>query len=246
MGQDMLKKGIINLLLLISVSILFFSCKEKYSNKKEYYKKQVHLWRNHNTYTKVYKLVNDSLNKWVDFNVGNYGRLKIDKISIDSNLYFNTDSSRFVTFILDLNVTDSTNTDSDYIEWLSGEKIKGQWYFWSHDNLILPREYTRKYYTFIDHPSFDQLSDIAIGHIIEAYLKEESNWPWERKKYCINEEYFDQLFVKGYLGLNLHTLDQIQKYKIWRQSMMYDTVERRGDYFTNINIDSLTVKGWDY
>jgi len=52
--------------------------------------------------------------------------------------------------------------------------------------------------------------------------------------------------VDGYRYGRTNQLDKLQKFKIWRNNMKYDTVQRNGDFYTNIDIDTVKVKGWDY
>jgi len=183
----MLKKEIINYFYLLLV--LITSCTNKGESPKDYFiRNNVH-WQNNKTYQLVHRLATDSIDKWIKLDLKGWEPFKSNIYAIDKKMYFNTDSTRFRSYIFNIIPDFSSDTTSDYIYWLYGEKINNQWYFWNSDMLVLPRDYTKSHYSFYEHPSFEQLSDIAMGHIIEVYLKDESKWPWEKNRYIINEDF---------------------------------------------------------
>jgi hypothetical protein len=65
-------------------------------------------------------------------------------------------------------------------------KIKGNWYFFRGEGMVLPREYYQK---DIHRPlSFEKMKQIATFNIYRHYLKKNKQGEWE-----INERFFDRI-----------------------------------------------------
>ncbi len=182
----MLRREIKNTLIVL-IFIYSASC----NSKKETDFKVFNIQRIGETeYFKIYNLLNDSLTCWANNKIGYYKYLGITKsYLLDSLLCFNNKNTRFLTCILMQQL--SKESVSDDIDFMYGEKINGEWYFFSGGNVFLPRDYYQKN---IHIPlSFSKMHEIALKEIYGGgYLTKDDK---------INENWFKGYFEgKGWCG----------------------------------------------
>lgn len=133
-------------------------------------------------YWRLYNRLNDSVSNWIKNNLESYCSLQ--SYEIDSILGLNKEGNKFVSSIHDRCI--SKTCVQEYITYLYGVKIKGQWYFFDGPTMVLPREY---YQEDTHTPlSFDKLRQIATDYIYRRYLiKTESD------SFKINEDFTNDL-----------------------------------------------------
>ena len=134
-------------------------------------------------YFDVYNKLKDSLNSWSLNNLGYYQYCgKSKNCFIDSLLCFNKEGSRFITGKLMQQLLKEGVADD--IDFMLGEKINNQWYFFSGANIFIPREMVKD--QPINKPlSYQQLHQIALKEVCGGYLNKDGE---------INEAWFISQF----------------------------------------------------
>ena len=134
---------------------------------------------NKEQYFDVYNKLNDSLNTWSLNNLGYYQYCgKSKNCFIDSLLCFNTKGNRFVTGKLMQQLLKEGVADD--IDFILGEKINNQWYFFSGANIFIPRSMVAN--QPLNKPlSYAQLHQIALKEVYGGYLNKDGT---------INEHWF--------------------------------------------------------
>ncbi len=134
-------------------------------------------------YSNVYLKINDSIKTWSSNNLGYYKYLgKSKNYQIDSLLCFNKDKNRIITCVLMQQL--SKEGVADDIDFLYGEKIKNEWYFFEGANIFVPREMVKDH--DVSKPlSYQQLHQIALKEVYGGYLNSKGE---------INEEWFTRQF----------------------------------------------------
>jgi hypothetical protein len=117
----MLKKDKFSVLLL--VFLLLISCKD--SEREFSYTDKIYSTEK---YKKIHLAAIDSINKWIIDSLSVTGLEFNNKWKLDNRLFFNSDSTRLFTVILDVD-TIYKNSPSDNIRDFGGAKIGGKWYF---------------------------------------------------------------------------------------------------------------------
>ena len=136
-----------------------------------------------NNYIAIYINAMDSINSWTNNNLGYYQYCgKSKNCILDSLLCFNSNNTRFIGAILKQQlITSSVGDDIDYF---FGEKINGNWYFFSGPNIFVLRKNIDN--QNINTPlNYQQLHNIALTEIFSAYLTKNGE---------INEAWFDSHF----------------------------------------------------
>ena len=173
--------------------LLNFSCK----NKKEYSTQELKAIRDNcmfiskqtvgdDFYYSIYNQANDTIQSWIDNKIKYYARKIIDNWQLDSLVCFNSKKDKCIMLL----ETQAVDGEMDYIEYLYGIKIKGQWYFISGETMCLPREYYQEdIYTPL---SFNKIEELAVKHIFRGYLKKNPLRKGQPgvEKYVINESFF--------------------------------------------------------
>jgi hypothetical protein len=134
-------------------------------------------------YDSILQLVHDTIRSWSDNKLGYYSYCGVNKnCIIDPLICFNTDGSRFIGALLQQQL--SREAVSDDIDYFLGEKINNSWYFFSTDNLMVPRSIKK------NHPlnkplPYGYLHKTAWENLFIGYLKKNGE---------INEEWFTHHF----------------------------------------------------
>lgn len=132
-------------------------------------------------YFEIYKKINDSLSCWRQNKIGYYGFCSDSKnCFIDSLLCINENRDRLITAKL---MQQFNNPRSDGIDFMYGEKIENNWYFFSGASIVIPREYYSK---DVSTPlSYSELHVVALKEVFGGYLKPDGS---------INEAWFTEHF----------------------------------------------------
>ena len=165
MGKDMLKKD--KFILYTFMLCGHMSCNIIPDNRALYFEKVSKNTVTISEYNRVYGLINDSISSWRDAKIEFYIEKKGETESIiDSLLCFNSEKNRLITAILTKTLLKDAVMDG--ITFLFGEKIDGQWCFFSEAHIVLPREYYQK---DIHTPlSFEKMHEIALKEVYGGYL----------------------------------------------------------------------------
>ncbi len=134
-------------------------------------------------YKKIYTSAEDSLKLYNLNKLGNYNFLNAGNWFLDSLFCFNKDKNRFITSILYTN-SNTKSAEHDGMQFLYGEKINNDWYFFKGASIHIPRSMIK------DHPAnkplnYQQLHQIALKEVYGGYLKADGS---------INEEWFISQF----------------------------------------------------
>lgn len=182
----MLKKEI-NYIAAFLALLCFTSCSTTDSNKK--FSTETKLLEISQTiigkeeYLQIYDKLNDSLRNWSTNKLGYYQFCGSSKnCFFDSLLCFNKSGDRFVTAkLMQQLLKEGTADDIDFV---FGEKIKSQWYFFSGANIFIPREMVEGH--DIHKPlSYQQLHKISLKEVYSGYLNDKGE---------INEAWFTSQF----------------------------------------------------
>jgi hypothetical protein len=188
-----MKKDILNrrgsIFIIVVLTLSFIGC-DRY---KRYNTKEIKEIRNNvmqvsqslveeQEYWSIYGAINDTINSWIENQIGYYKYLnKSKKFEADSLICFNKDRNKLIICLLMQQMLETGVLDA--IEYFYGVKIKNQWYFFGGATMYLPREY---YQEDIHTPlSFEKLRKIATTNIYQGYLKKGKKGQWE-----INERFF--------------------------------------------------------
>jgi hypothetical protein len=180
-------------LLVILCLITFFASCSRY---KKYDAKEITDIRNNavtmsksligeNSYNLIYNNLNDSIHNWIENQIDyiKYYNEEREWV-IDSVMCINSNGNKLVTSVLKRSMYDNSNTD--FIDYFYGVRIKREWYFFRGAGMVLPREYYQK---DIHTPlSFEKLKQIAASNIYRRYLVKNKKGEWE-----INDRFFDDL-----------------------------------------------------
>ena len=193
--MDMLHRGI-KLFAMLLLIMLVTSC----SRYKKYNAEEINKIRNNaismsksllgeRDYNLIYRNMNDSINNWMNNGLGKYVYWNSAiKYQLDSVLCVNKEWDKILTSVLLPYV--KKGGVSDEIRYFYGIKIKGNWYFFGGETMVLPREYYQK---DIHVPlSFEKLKQIATWNIYRSYLKKNAQGEWE-----INERFFSGMSNKN-------------------------------------------------
>jgi hypothetical protein len=181
-----------NIIILASFTLIF-SCKNNQSSNYEKFSMEI---VGKNVYEKVHKQATDSINIWVDSNLGFYGGFKEYNRGywLDPILCFDSEKNKLVGAIL-INHKVEENAAQDDIWFFYGAKIDSKWYFFQGATIVLPRE---MFQSDIHTPlSFEKLHEIALKEVFSGYLKEKEKpfWAfWKPVEYEPNEAWFDYHF----------------------------------------------------
>lgn len=123
----------------------------------------------------------------------------IYKYKIDSLLCFNKTGIRFICCRhLYVNLPDAS---SDDLQFIYGEKINGQWYFFTGASIVIPRKIASNH--DVRKPlSYEELHQIALQEIYAPYLKESGE---------INEDWFKSHFENTGMCSQCKTREDFQK-----------------------------------
>jgi hypothetical protein len=133
-------------------------------------------------YFKIYNNINDSIKLWTLNKLGYYKYFGSSKKHyVDSVLCFNKNRTRLITCVIQQQLLIEGLQDD--LQYLFGEKISGNWYFFSGATIALPREiYQKDIHTPIP---YNKLHEIALNEVYSGYLNENGE---------INEDWFTANF----------------------------------------------------
>lgn len=155
---------------------------------------------NEKEYNRIYINATDSIKIWSLNKISNYNfHGKGKDFILDTLLCFNTSGNRLISALLNIN---TSNPNSDGINYFYGENINGLWYFFRGGYTVIPRSLVK------GHPeskplSYSQLHQIALKEIYSGYLKNngEINESWFISHFenngwgtIKNQSYFDWCF----------------------------------------------------
>jgi hypothetical protein len=147
-------------------------------------KKMLEISQNHIgkiQYLSIYKQINDSLQVWKINKLDHYHDTLLRVKRIDSLLCFNLAMNRFVSAELHFDVGYLNN---DGMLYFLGEKIDGNWFFWTGAFIPIPRDIVKGH--DVKKPlSYKQMHTIALDQIYGGYLTKDGK---------INEKWFEYLF----------------------------------------------------
>jgi hypothetical protein len=166
-------------LLLITLLSFFLSCSDSQNKRIKLVSiNTVSL----ETQLEIYKKANDSLKRWCFSELDNFRfATKEKEFIIDSVLCFNKEGTRFVSVLINRNIS---NPNSDGFDYFYGEKMNDKWYFFRGAYTVIPREMVPGH--DIHKPlSYQQLHEIALKEVYANYLLPNGE---------INENWFKQHF----------------------------------------------------
>lgn len=173
------------LLFTITVSCLLFSCSNDKFKGNEYVKK------NFNDYELIYRIINDSADRYSDSLLYGFSKRIGWDFQIDSMVCINSKKDLLFTTI-NTSYGVGQYAVSDMADELLGKKINNKWYFFrGKGSLIIPRDMYGKDAT---HPlTFYELSQIARKHTLESSLVRKNG------EYVVSDEWIDKRFyLNGY------------------------------------------------
>lgn len=190
------KKLIMKKIIILTFFTLIFSCKNNQTLDYEKFSSEL---IGKIEYEKVHKNARDSINIWVNSNLGFYGGFKEYNrgYRLDPILCFDSEKNKLVGAIL-INHKVEENAAQDDIWFFYGAKIENKWYFFTGATIVLPREMYQKDVT--KPLSFEKLHEIALKEVFSGYLKEKEKpfWVfWKPVEYEVNEAWFDYHFNPG-------------------------------------------------
>ncbi|MDP3567388.1 hypothetical protein [Sediminibacterium sp.] len=171
----MLKQG-------IKIVLVLFFCSCDFNNKPQKIKETSINVVGLTTYNNLISLINDSINLWKLNKLQNYIETKAQTEHIvDSLICFNRGGDRLISCLLG-RVLLKPNLAAG-ITFLYGEKINGEWYFFSGPHIFIPQEMKREK----DGMPFDfaELHQIALKEVYSGYLNSNGE---------INEAWFTSQF----------------------------------------------------
>jgi hypothetical protein len=160
---------------------IFFSCRDG-SKKSDYVAYSINLIGKKEYYS-IYNKICDTVKLRSRYRIGYYQYLGSSKYyAVDSVLCFNKNQDRLISAILmQQKLREGKGDDIDI---LLGEKINGDWHFWTGLNIFLPRDKYNK--DDLNSPlKFKELHQIALKEIYSNYLLPNGE---------INEEWFTSQF----------------------------------------------------
>jgi hypothetical protein len=168
-------------LIILLLIIVFYACVDKTKTSNVFEKKAKNVIGG-SSYKEIYFNLKDSFNLWVINNLVGVEAEKIYLYDLDSLLCFNDGKDRFISCRhLYVNINDAT---SDDLQFVYGEKINDQWYFFKGPSIVIPRSMIKNHP--INKPlSYQQLHQIALKEVYSDYLKSNGE---------INEAWFNRQF----------------------------------------------------
>ncbi|MBA3665022.1 MAG: hypothetical protein H0W61_12550 [Bacteroidetes bacterium] len=168
------------IIVVIAFCLFLVTCENK-SHTNNYYRKSIDAMGKAE-YHDLYRKLNDSVNLWITNRLRNYEAEATYKFHLDSLLCFNITRNRFISCRhLYVNLPDAT---SDDLQFIYGEKINEDWFFFKGPSITIPREMVK------NHPihtplSYQQLHQIALKEVYSGYLSRNGE---------INENWFTSKF----------------------------------------------------
>jgi hypothetical protein len=111
---------------------------------------------------------------------------------LDSLLCFNTKKNRVITCILIQHTGENRRAISDGMDYLFGEKINKQWYFFTGGSFVIPRTMAKEHKNLAQPLSYGELHEIALKEIYSGYLNGNGE---------INESWFTYHFENAAFGI---------------------------------------------
>ena len=184
----MLKIEIKSILLGILVSLN--SCDFSKHNVE---KANTYVKNNFNKYNDIYKVLNDSINIYIDSSLATFLTEYYEEWQVDSLLCINNEGNRLFGTI-NASLGANKNAWSDDVMELLGKKINGKWYFFKGGGtLAVPRNMYRKDEM---HPlTFHELSQIARKEMLESALVKKNG------EYVVSDEWIDKHFYQNGYGV---------------------------------------------
>lgn len=189
--------------------VLCASCSDVEKNStikiSEYHlKSDSYVEANFTNYSKIYTIINDSINLYVDSLLDEFSTEYTTEWQLDSMVAINSANDKLVTTI---NISVDTCI-MDYVSKLYGKKINGKWYFFMGEHLAVPRNYYGK---DEKHPlSFHELSQIGRKNFLESALIKNATGA-----YVINDKWIDVHFYD-----NSYT---VEKWDVVKDKAKYDS-----------------------
>jgi hypothetical protein len=194
MKKDTLKKGI--KILIVFAFLFFFACKSTKNEKTKKLTDISTLQIGKENYSRIYSQANDSILTWSINKLDYFKFLGTSKnYYLDSLLCFDVSGSRLVGCIL----SSHKDEPSGGIDFLYGEKIDNQWYFFTGAYIVVPIS------MFKDNKgplSYKQLHEIALKEVYPRYLQSNGE---------INEEWFTSHFENAGFCSECKTREDFQK-----------------------------------
>ena len=188
-----------HLFIYLFIYLFISSCNNYEINKEKVIIKKTQEVVNSTTQLVIYHQLKDSVNIWVANKLLNYEAETIYKYYIDSLICFNKKGTRFIGCRhLYVNIPDATSDDLQYIY---GEKINNQWYFFKGPSIVIPRSMVKNHP--VNQPlNYKQLHQIALKEVYGGYLKRDGE---------INEHWFISHFEGAGWGKYPETLEDVEK-----------------------------------
>jgi hypothetical protein len=187
--------------LIIFFGLIIFSCID-HANKKGDFKSKSISTVGIMEFKICYSALLDTFNIWIINNLREVESELIYPYKIDSLLCFNKEKNRLITCRhLYVNVRSAS---SDDLQFVYGEKINAQWYFFKGASIVVPRSMIKG--QDIHKPiSYQQLHQIALKEVYSGYLNSNGE---------INEEWFTGHFENAGWCSKCKTKEDFQKSRL--------------------------------
>ena len=149
-------------------------------------------------YEAIYKLAKDNLDNWITSKLFAVKVSPGNSYHLDSLICLNKDGRLISCIHLYMN---EKNSNSDGLNYFSGEKINEKWYFYPGPFIVIPRSMVKGQNESIPL-SYQQLHDIAIKEVYNGYLKSNGG---------IDDQWFTNQFEQVGICSDCKTREDYQK-----------------------------------
>lgn len=177
------KRIFIHLFVYLFIHLYIYKCTNEIVDENSNYFVKTQGIISKTDYFKVYSLSNDTLISFKKNLLGSYNFLSSGQYWLDSLMCFDNSASRLISCVLSVN-TKYPEVQADAIQFIYGEKIQNNWYFFKGPSIVIPRSMVKGHP--INQPlSYAQLHQIALKEVYGGYLKSDGS---------INEAWFTSHF----------------------------------------------------